>query len=645
MGDLRRDLSTILTGNDWFRLAALLVILLINSAIELVALMAVPLFIAVLMDCAGAAPDATGRGLELLHAFCRWIGVSTPLGIAIAAGAILLSLNLLRLMWSTAGIYLQARFLANRRIALASRLLDCYLLSDSADLSSYYHLPCDPAFLRGRNRSDLVNRCVNESDRVIKDLVGSALLFIQHAVIGAAIVALLFWSMPLITATALLSMAIFAGGYLLLRRRQLRHLSQIDLAARTSALQDATEALTTAEDTRLAGTRGFFASRFHRNIEKSADSYRKNILHIQFVWPYLEFVSLFTLMLVTLMSLVLSRGDIAAVATRISLLAMALIRLRSSAINLVVTGAQVRFNRAALAELSKDLRSPGSDHRPKDIIHEDGVPPWQFCDSLVLRDIFFRYDAVDHNSYALQNINLTIHAGQSIGIAGGTGCGKSTLLRVIATLEMRYTGGMIIDGRKLSYRPAVRQAMIEGRCRFFEDTPLDRHLLFAWRHAIGYVPQRIAIINDTIAANIALGIPPEKRDRAAIDRALAESQLSSFVASLPDGLETTLGDDGVRLSGGQLQRIGIARALYHNPQVLLLDEATAALDNETEAAIAHTLASMHGRRTIIIVAHRLSTIRGCDRIFFMDAGKIIDSGRYDELYGSCPQFRAMADAR
>ena len=114
---------------------------------------------------------------------------------------------------------------------------------------------------------------------------------------------------------------------------------------------------------------------------------------------------------------------------------------------------------------------------------------------------------------------------------------------------------------------------------------------------------------------------------------------------MPEGLETTLGDDGVRLSGGQLQRIGIARALYHNPQVLLLDEATAALDNETEAAIAHTLASMHGRRTIIIVAHRLSTIRGCDRIFFMDAGKIIDSGRYDELYGSCPQFRAMADAR
>ena len=165
----------------------------------------------------------------------------------------------------------------------------------------------------------------------------------------------------------------------------------------------------------------------------------------------------------------------------------------------------------------------------------------------------------------------------------------------------------------------------------------------AWQDAIGYVPQQIFLADDTVAANIAFGLPPERIDQAAVERAARIAELHDFVVGeLPQGYATRVGERGVRLSGGQRQRIGIARALYHDPDVLIMDEATSALDNLTERAVMDAVTNLGHAKTIVLIAHRLSTVRGCDTIFMLERGRLVAQGSYDELLELSQKFRAMA---
>ena len=162
-----------------------------------------------------------------------------------------------------------------------------------------------------------------------------------------------------------------------------------------------------------------------------------------------------------------------------------------------------------------------------------------------------------------------------------------------------------------------------------------------WQRHIGYVPQSIYLTDDTLRRNVAFGIDDSDIEEERITAAIAAAFLDDFVASLADGLDTVVGEQGVRLSGGQRQRIGIARALYHDPDVLVMDEATSAVDNETERRIAGAIEALRGEKTIIIIAHRLSTVRHCDRLIFLDAGRCIAAGSFDELMADCPEFRTL----
>jgi ABC-type multidrug transport system fused ATPase/permease subunit len=178
-----------------------------------------------------------------------------------------------------------------------------------------------------------------------------------------------------------------------------------------------------------------------------------------------------------------------------------------------------------------------------------------------------------------------------------------------------------------------------------DGTPIGPHNRRAWQRNIGYVPQHIYLADDTVAANIAFGHTPEQIDQAAVERAARIANLHDFVTSeLPEGYATTVGERGVRLSGGQRQRIGIARALYHNPKVLILDEATSSLDTLTEQAVMDAVHNLGGEITIVMIAHRLSTVRECDRIYLLEHGKLVGQGSYDELTATNARFRAMAGA-
>lgn len=217
-------------------------------------------------------------------------------------------------------------------------------------------------------------------------------------------------------------------------------------------------------------------------------------------------------------------------------------------------------------------------------------------DSIELRDIVYAYPNTD--KLIFDRADMTVPYGKSVGIMGPSGAGKSTIVDILLGLLKVREGKILCDGVDI-----------------FDNYP-------AWLSQIGYIPQSIYLVDEPVRNNIAFGIADDEIDDALIWEALEEAQLAEFIRGLPDGLDTAIGDRGVRLSGGQRQRLGIARALYHNPEILVFDEATSALDNETEAAVMEAINSFHGRKTMVIIAHRLNTIEKCDIIYKVDEGKI-----------------------
>ena len=220
---------------------------------------------------------------------------------------------------------------------------------------------------------------------------------------------------------------------------------------------------------------------------------------------------------------------------------------------------------------------------------------------------------------ALKDISLSIQRGQSVGFVGATGSGKTTMINVLLGLLRPKEGLITVDGQNV------------------------HNNLRGWQNNIGYIPQSIYLLDDTIRHNVAFGVPEEDIDDEQVWTAIRAAQLDEHVKSLPDGIETFVGERGVRLSGGQRQRVGLARALYHNPDVLIMDEATSALDNETENHVMQALEALKGDRTIIMIAHRLSTVRDCDQLFFLKEGRIEARGTYDELCAIHGDFRRMAE--
>jgi ABC-type bacteriocin/lantibiotic exporter with double-glycine peptidase domain len=268
-------------------------------------------------------------------------------------------------------------------------------------------------------------------------------------------------------------------------------------------------------------------------------------------------------------------------------------------VNKIVNGLQtLKVTRSTIETIHQDLGLEVS----QSMIHKD----IQFEFSLLsTSNLNFRYEMTDED--VLKDVNISVQRGEAVGFVGQSGSGKSTLIDILLGLLDPKTGSVSINSRSIG--EVKRQ----------------------WQHIVGYIPQTIFLMDDSLRRNIAIGIADSEIDEVAIQDALKSAQLEDFVASLPEGLDTVVGERGVRLSGGQRQRIGIARALYHRPSVLVLDEATSSLDTETEKGVMQAVQALQGDKTVIIVAHRLSTVEYCDRLYRLDAGRIVDEGTFDEV--------------
>ena len=228
-----------------------------------------------------------------------------------------------------------------------------------------------------------------------------------------------------------------------------------------------------------------------------------------------------------------------------------------------------------------------------------------FENEIVLDRVTYRYPNASET--AIKDISLSIKKGQSIALIGKSGSGKTTLVDVILGLLTPESGNISVDGSSIY------------------------HDVRSWQNLIGYIPQSIFLLDTTIEGNIAFGVSDDLIDPERMNKAIHAAQLAELVEQLPDGIKTTVGERGVRLSGGQRQRIGIARTLYHEREILVLDEATSALDNETEILVSEAIKSLSGTKTMIIIAHRLTTVEHCDSIYLMDKGRIVKSGSYREV--------------
>jgi ABC-type multidrug transport system fused ATPase/permease subunit len=310
-------------------------------------------------------------------------------------------------------------------------------------------------------------------------------------------------------------------------------------------------------------------------------------------------------------------GSLAGVLPLLAIYAFAGLRLLPSMQQIYSELTMIRFNRMALDSLHADMAEiHASRHElPPEAVR---VEPVHLKERLDLVDVHYSYPLAERP--ALRGLTLSIPARTTVGIVGGTGAGKTTTVDLVLGLLELQTGRIEADG-----------------------VPIERANMRAWQNTIGYVPQAIFLIDDTVSANIAFGLPAERIDQEAVERAAKIAELHGFVTEeLPQGYATRVGERGVRLSGGQRQRIGIARALYHDPDVLIMDEATSALDNLTERAVMDAVHNLGHAKTIVLIAHRLTTVQACDTIFMMEGGRLVAQGTYDELLRKSGKFRAMA---
>jgi ABC-type multidrug transport system fused ATPase/permease subunit len=278
---------------------------------------------------------------------------------------------------------------------------------------------------------------------------------------------------------------------------------------------------------------------------------------------------------------------------------------------------KLRFAKPALENLFRDLPKGTTLAPASDDTSSERTKDLSLCEQLELRHISYRYPGA--SIAALHDVSLTIPARALVGFVGHTGGGKTTLADVILGLLDLDNGQLLVDG-----------------------TLITKANKRNWQRCVGYVPQHIFLADDSIAANIAFGIDPTEIDMLAVQRAARVSNLHDFVTEeLEYSYDTMIGERGIRLSGGQRQRLGIARALYRDPPILIMDEATNALDTITERAVMDAVANIAHKKTIILIAHRIATVRYCDLIFLLERGRILSSGSYDALVGNSTYFREM----
>jgi ATP-binding cassette, subfamily B, bacterial PglK len=599
MLEIYKKLYGLLDIRERRRGALVLGLLVVGAFIETLGVASIMPFIAVL-----ANPEIIETNPYLAAAY-QSLGFSSRETFVVFLGSFFFVMVTLSLALRATSVWAQLRFSHNRDFAWSARLVGAYLWQ-----------PYE--WFLNRHSADLATAVLAEVKEVVRSSLFPAMQLISHILVAAFLICLL------IIVDVWLSLAVIGflgGGYTLVAITFKQRLQRIGVERRQAnhlRFNIVQEAFGGIKDIKVLGLEENVLRRFRKPAKVLAQRHISQGLMSQMP-TYAMQILLFGGMLLIIMYLVATYGGFQEALPIAAVFALAGYRLMPGFQRIYQDFSMLKFSKAALDSLCNDfapLQSVADGSTRNTVLGARNR--LRLEKRLTLENISYTYPNADRT--ALQGLSLEIPAFAKVGLVGSTGSGKTTTVDVMLGLLRPHGGRLMVDGRE------VRDETL--RC---------------WQRSIGYVPQQIFLADNSVACNIAFGLSPEEIDMAAVERAAKVANLHDFIINqLPQGYQTYVGERGIRLSGGQRQRIGIARALYHDPDLLIFDEATSALDNLTEKAVMEAVDGLSGRKSIILIAHRLSTVKNCDRIYLLEQGRVVDQGSYEDLVATSEHFRSMA---
>lgn len=591
-----KQLLYFLDKRERIQAAGLILMMVIGAGFEGFGLSMVPVFMSLLNK-----PE-TIQTNSILNRLYHLSHAESTKQFLMLAGAGLILIYAVKNLFLGFLAHSQYKFLFNKQVSLSRRLFDAYLHSPYT-----FHLQ--------RNSAELLRNVNNEVLWVFHQVLIPLCVIITESLVIIVLMAVLMRLQPVPALIALVVLG--SAGFVFFRfvrkgmaeagQRQQFHLGQ--------SIKWVNQGIGGVKEAKVLGREEYFLDFYTHSSRAYAQANR----YLKFTsdLPRLgtETLAITGIMLVTLIMLG-SGQEMKAILPTLGLLAVAAMRLAPSMNRIVSSLNSIRYFTPSVNVIYKDLVK--FDQEPVEVrgaLPQSKIGQSSEAGDIELRRVSYHYPA--SAEIALRNVNLTIPRGHSVAFVGPSGAGKTTIVDVILGLLSPTEGEVLVDGRNI--HDGIRD----------------------WQRQIGYIPQPVYLSDDSIRRNIAFGLPDEQIEEERIQAAVRAAQLEDLVSTLDEGLDTLVGEHGVRLSGGQRQRIGIARALYHDPAVIVMDEATSALDNQTESEITRAIAQFYRKKTIIIIAHRLTTVKDCDELFFMQDGAVVRSGTYESLLATSREFQNM----
>ena len=553
----------------------------ISTFFEIISIGSIPVFAMIILDfnqLKSKLPSFVDQNL---------LGQFNQNQIAFFGAIILTAVFLMKNLYLALMVYWGGTIVKDIRTSIKLKLFKTYM-----NVPYAFHLQTNPAQL---TRS--VTLDVHQTTAKIMNIIS---LF-KESLLIIMIFLLLFYADPLVSFSVFFFLTLFVTVFFFLTKKKLKIIGKLLQYLSSNELKILNQSFGAIKEITILNKAKYIGEIFKQNV----DSNEKNILIKSFFMQlpklFLEVISVMAIVVIAIIFVFMERSTLSIIPL-ITLLVVAAIRLIPA------------FNTITKSLTSMRTLAPSFDHVSKRlselkntniVLDQEKKKEIKFIKDICIKNINFRYPNTNTNS--IIDLNLLIYPGKKIGFIGNSGAGKTTIINLLLGLFQPTEGKILIDGKDISEN------------------------LRNWQNKLGYVPQDIYLLDDTIRNNIALGNTEADINSNQVSNAIKLAQLKSFINSLPNGEETIIGNVGIRLSGGQRQRIGIARALYHNPSILILDEATSSLDVENEQKIMNEIFSSSQLKTLIIITHRHQTVQNCDNIFLLDQGKLIDQGKYDYL--------------
>ena len=579
-----KKISSLLNPPEKRRAFLLFLMILVMALLDMIGVASILPFMTVLVN-----PEIieTNMFLNKLYDFSRLFGVKNNQHFLFALGILVFLILIFSLFFKALATYAQVRFVEMRQYTVGKRLVEGYLKQPYS-------------WFLNRHSADIGKTILSEVGQVVAGGINPLIDLIAKSMILIALVTLLVFTDPKL---ALIISVTLGGSYWLIFsivRIFLNRIGKERLKSNELRFLAISQAFGAAKEVKVGGLEQIFVKRF----SDPAKSYALTSAYAQIIRQIPRFILeaiAFGGILLVILYLMTKTGSFGNALPILSLYVFAGYRLMPALQSAYSSFTQLTFIGPAIDKLYEDIKNLNyqktAEDKSKLILNK----------KISLKNIYYNYPNTSKS--VLENISINISAKSKVGFIGPTGSGKTTTVDIILGLLEAQKGTLEVDN----------QIVTNQNIR-------------AWQSIIGYVPQQIYLADDTVAANIAFGVEAQNINQDYVEKASKIANLHDFVINeLPQKYLTTIGESGVRLSGGQRQRIGIARALYHKPQILILDEATSALDNQTEQIVMEAIKKLGKDITIILVAHRLNTVKNCDIIFKFEKGKLINQGKFEEI--------------